>query len=299
VSEEMTPAGDEAPAGRAVAVADPGVYDIPAAVYHADPVPGGSLSSTGARKVLECPAKFEWDRRHPQPTRKTFDLGSAAHRVVLEDGPELVLIDAAEWRSNAVKAQVAAVREAGGIPLKPDEYRMVHDMAEALRRHPVAGPTFAPGSGRAEQSLFWRDHMTGVSRRARPDWMKYTRSGRLIAVDYKTTADASLDGISKSVLNYRYDQQAAWYRSGMRELGLHDDPGFVFVFQEKVAPYVVTVVELTAVTHKIGRARNRQALELYARCTESGYWPGYADENEPSLVALPGWAENKELEETA
>ncbi len=33
-----------------------GVYDIPADVYHADPVEGGSLSSTGARTLASSAA---------------------------------------------------------------------------------------------------------------------------------------------------------------------------------------------------------------------------------------------------
>jgi len=33
----------------------PGLYDLPEHIYHADPVPGGSLSSTGARRLLGEP----------------------------------------------------------------------------------------------------------------------------------------------------------------------------------------------------------------------------------------------------
>ncbi|MGW9447058.1 hypothetical protein, partial [Bacillus mobilis] len=49
------------------AITRPGVYDgIPEAVYHRDPVPGGSLSSSGARKLLapSCPALFKYDQEH-------------------------------------------------------------------------------------------------------------------------------------------------------------------------------------------------------------------------------------------
>jgi len=35
-----------------IQVTAPGVYDIPAEAYHADPVPGGSLSASGARDLL-------------------------------------------------------------------------------------------------------------------------------------------------------------------------------------------------------------------------------------------------------
>src|SRR5690606_30614366 len=69
---------------------EPGVYDnVPSEVYHSDPVPGGSLSSTGARKLAtECPAAFKHWLDNPEPSKKEFDFGTAAHKVVLGDGPE-------------------------------------------------------------------------------------------------------------------------------------------------------------------------------------------------------------------
>jgi hypothetical protein len=55
-------------------ITKPGIYPgVPDEVYHADPVEGGSLSSTGARKILDCPAKFKWERdtRPAQARRST------------------------------------------------------------------------------------------------------------------------------------------------------------------------------------------------------------------------------------
>jgi hypothetical protein len=48
-------------------ITEPGVYDIAEDHYHADPVPGGSLSNSGAKKLLppSCPAKFAYEREHP------------------------------------------------------------------------------------------------------------------------------------------------------------------------------------------------------------------------------------------
>jgi hypothetical protein len=68
---------------RPVTITGPGVYDqVPEHVYHADPIPGGSLSSSGARKLLapSCPALFKHDQDNPQPHKKTFDIGTAAHK---------------------------------------------------------------------------------------------------------------------------------------------------------------------------------------------------------------------------
>lgn len=284
-------AGAQAPAAGIA----PGVYsDLSMSAYHGD---HASLSSSGARRLLppSCPALFRYEQDHPQPPKKTLDLGNAAHRLVLGDGPNLVRIDADEWRSAAVKAEVADVRAEGGIPLKPTEYDAVHAMADAIRRHPVASALFNPEHGRPEQSVFWQD-WSGVMRRARFDWLPDPREGRLIIPDYKTCRSAEPSALARAVDEYGYHCQADWYRAGARAAGLGDEhTAFVFVCQEKTAPYLVTVVELDAMSLRIGAAKNRRAIETFARCTESGYWPGYSDGIE--YLSLPPYAERRDEEE--
>jgi hypothetical protein len=283
------------PAAGPVEITEPGIYQMTNEEYHAD---RGSLSSSGARKLLppSCPALFRYAQDNPQSAKKTFDLGNAAHKLVLGEGPDLVRIDADEWRSKAVKDEVAAVRAEGGIPLKPAEYQQVQDMADALRRHPVASALFDPARGKPEQSLFWRDQQTGVMRRARLDWLPDARSGRLIIPDYKTCRSAEPAALAKAVDEFGYHQQDDWYRSGAKALGLADeDAAFVFVCQEKTPPYVVTVVEMDATARRIGAARNRRALEIFAECTATGHWPGYSDEI--AYLSLPPWAEIRDSEE--
>ncbi|WP_432010135.1 PD-(D/E)XK nuclease-like domain-containing protein [Streptomyces cucumeris] len=276
-------------------ITEPGIYQMSNEDYHAD---RGSLSSSGARMLLppSCPALFRHAQDTPQEPKKTFDLGNAGHKLVLGEGPDLVRVDAEKWTTNAVKAEVAAIRDEGGIPLKPAEYQQVHDMADALRRHPVAAALFDPARGKPEQSLFWRDRPTGVMRRARFDWLPDSRSGRLIIPDYKTCRSAEPQALARTVQDLGYHQQDDWYRAAARALGLADDTAaFVFVCQEKTAPYVVTVVEMDAEARRIGAARNRRALEVFAECTESGDWPGYSDEI--AYLSLPTWAAIRDTEE--
>ncbi|MEU0133364.1 PD-(D/E)XK nuclease-like domain-containing protein [Streptomyces sp. NPDC006296] len=273
----------------------PGLYpDLSMAAYHADRT---SLSSSGARRLLapSCPALFRHEQDNPQPPKKTFDLGNAAHRLVLGEGPDLVRIDADEWRSAAVKAEVADVRAAGGVPLKPAEYEQVQAMADVIRRHPVASALFAPESGRPEVSVFWEDGPSGVTRRARFDWLPNPRAGRLIIPDYKTCRSAEPTALARAVDEYGYHCQDDWYRVAARAAGLADDPAMVFVCQEKAAPYLVTVIEVDAAARRIGAAKNRRAIETFARCTETGYWPGYSDDI--TYLSLPVWAERRDEEE--
>ncbi len=280
------------PAGTVIT--EPGVYGMPHAEYLADPVPGGSLSASAAKRLLppSCPALFRHYQDHPPEPSPVFDFGHAAHQKVLGAGPEIVVIEADSWRTNAAKGKAREAREAGKTPLLTAEHEQVLAMAAALREHPIASALFDPDrGGKAEQSLFWQDYGSDVWRRARLDWLPDWRNihQRPVIGDYKTTVCADpTAAIGKHVLNYGYHQQAAWYLDGVRELLPGSDPAFVFVFQEKTAPYLITVCELDDLAERAGRRRNAEAIERYRDCKEAGTWPGYSDDIE--LISLPPWA---------
>lgn len=273
-------------------VTAPGVYDLKSADYHADPVPfemGGSLSSSGARKLLppHCPAVFHWEREHrPTPTR-AFDYGHAAHQLVLGVGPELVPIDADSWRTKDAREQRDEAHAAGKVPILVDEYKSVTAMAEAIRKHPIASALLRPGSGNAERALFWQDAESSVWRRAMLDWLPNSTDARMVIPDYKTARSASPAQFQKSLVDFGYHQQAPWYIDAVQALGLAAEAAFVFIVQEKTPPYLVSVIEPDAQAIEIGRALNRRAIEIYAECTRTGDWPGYA--NDVELVGVPGW----------
>ncbi len=270
----------------------PGVYDLPAEDYHADPVPGGSLSSSGAKRLLppSCPALFDYWASAGQEHKQAFDFGHAAHTLVLGVGAPLSVVDAEDWRTKAAKEARDAAYAEGSTPLLRAEHEQVVAMAAALIKHPIAGGLLQPGRGDAEQTLIWRDAETGVWRRAMVDWATRAADGRLLIVDYKTTRSAEPSAVSKALENYGYLQQAPWYLDGAIELGLAGDqePAFLFVFQEKTPPYLVTVAQPDPDALAWGRRRNRKALDVYRQCVETGHWPGYSED--VISVALPRWA---------
>lgn len=272
----------------------PGIYEMTNEEYHSHRY---ALSSSGARTLISAsPAHFRYEQDHSQPVKKIWDIGNAAHKLVLGNGPVLREIEHETWNTNVAKAAVKKAREAGEIPLKPTEYQQVHDMAAALRRHPVASLLFDPEHGTPERSLFWRDEKTGVMRRARLDWLPNPRTGRLIIPDYKTCVSAKPEKLERVIDDLGYHQQDDTYRSACHALGIADDSAaFVFVCQEKTPPYVITVIEVNAAARRIGAARNRRALETFAHCTATGHWPGYSDDVVP--VALPGYAEIRDTVE--
>jgi hypothetical protein len=170
-------------------------------------------------------------------------------------------------------------------------------MAAAIRQHPIAGPLFTPGSGIPERSIYWTDPATGIRCRIRPDWLKQLADVVLCA-DYKSCRDASPDAVAKAVRDHAYHQQDALYTDGLEIAHPGKIARFVFVFQAKTAPYLITVRELDTQTRDIGRARNEKALRIYADCTTTGIWPDWTGpiDHIPTL-SLPTWAALREAEE--
>lgn len=279
-------------------ITGPGVYDIPADAYHADPVPGGSLSSTGARRLLppSCPAKFRYWLDHPPAPTDAMQLGTAAHRAVLGVGAELVEVRADTWRTKAAQQQRIEAAEAGAVALLTEQFEQAQAMATALRADKRAAALFDPGHGIPEQALIWRDPESGIWRRALLDFLRHRETtGRLVVVDYKTAAKADEESVRQAILRFGYHQQGAWYADGVRALGLADDVPVVLVVQETDPPYLVNAVQLDQPAMRIGGWLNRQAIDLYAECTRTGHWPGYGDDIRFS--GLPYWAESRAIEE--
>lgn len=270
--------------------------DLTAEAYHADRT---SISSSGLRALLApgCPAQFKYDRDNPPAPKREFDLGHAAHRLVLGIGEELEPLDFDNYLTKAAKAARDEAREAGAVPLLTHEWEQVQAMAEAIRRHPIAGPLFAPGTGRAELSLFWTDPATGVRCRVRPDWLK-EMPGLALAVDYKTAKDASPEAVSRAIRDRAYHQQDALYTDGIWAALKPEDVRFIFVFQSKTAPYLITVRELTQQDRDIGRARNERGLRIYADCVARNEWPDWTGPvTEIPQIGMPTWDTIRQAEE--
>lgn len=257
----------------------PGFYDdIPEADYHAD---RESLSVSGAKVLLKAPALFRWQQENPV-RRDVFDIGSAAHALVLGVGADLEVIHYDDWRSKAAREERDAARAEGKTPILWGDYDRVCAMADALSSHHLAMQLLS--DGKPEVSAYATDEATGVMRRCRFDFL-----GPNLAVDYKTSATANPAELGPIVARYGYHQQHAWYADVAADLGRPLD-AFAFVFQQKDAPYLVSVIELDEAAVQRGRDLNRRALEMFRDCTESGVWPGYQSPDTYARVSLPRWA---------
>lgn len=271
---------------------EPGVYyGIPHGDYHAHP----ALSSTGARLLTDpsCPALFRWAMDHPQAEQpiEALELGQAFHTFAFGVGPAVVEYPAGILAANGAistndaKAFRDKTRAAGGVPLKAEQIALLKTMVAQLHADPIFRA--AAKTGHPEVSYVW-DEFNGVRCRARVDWLPEKGKGRLIVPDLKSARSAHPRTFARTAaVDHGYAQQADWYLRGLKALGIDDRPVFVFFAQEKTPPYLVQPIQLDSDAMRVGEILNDRALETYARCVETGHWPGYVDG--VALTSLPAW----------
>jgi hypothetical protein len=271
----------------------PGLYEIPEADYHRDPVPGGSLSCSVAKKLIdECPAIVKHEMDHARAPKKAWDLGGVFHSLVLGRGSDFVIVEREdgkpEWNTDKVKAEVAAVRAAGKIPLKRAELAAAERMAAAVFADPNAGPLFTPGTGLAERTIVWTHERTGTPMRSMLDWLRLDDGMPPLIGDLKSARSVSKRGVAKAVAEFLYYMQDPFYRAAVASLGFDlSDIGFIFVFVDSSPPHLVTTAVLDAEAVTEGMACIEEAIDLWVRCHETGIWPGYTDDI--LTVSLPNW----------
>lgn len=285
-----------ADAGIAVA----GLYQLSHDAYHADPCIVPSLSSSIAAILLEQSPRHAW-QAHPRlnPTRaadnrEDFDIGSAAHTLMLRDDRSMQIVDADSYRSAAAKQARDAAYAAGLIPVLrpkwPDLQAMVEAGRAQIAAHRECPHAFEAGHGAPEQTLIWREG--DVWCRARLDWLP---TDRKLFPDYKTTGgSAAPEPWSRQLFTMGYDVQAAFYRRGIRAVLGVEDPTFVFVVQETKAPFALSVIGMDRASIDFADKRVAEAIETWAWCQKHDRWPGY-----PARICwaeTPGFLEHRQAD---
>lgn len=246
------------------------IEHMPEDHYHAHK---GSLSVSGAKTILRAPALFQWQQDHPVH-KDVFDVGSAAHKLVLGVGAEIVEVEADSWRTKAAKEAKDAAHADGKAPILRADYEQAQAIAHEVHGHPEIGRLFATGA--AEQSVYATDPDTGIPLRCRPDWLTETNDGRPVCIDVKSTAkgthERDLLGRYGAIAKFGYHQSADFYSHVLGLAGVRVDALFGLLFVSKSGVPMPRLVWLDGETLYEGRRLNREAIDTYARCTESGDW---------------------------
>lgn len=259
----------------------PGIYpNIPAAEYHADCCVVPSLSSSIIKVLVGQSPLHAWTEHprlnpaHVSQEAERFDIGTAAHSLLLEGQDCMVVVDAKDWRTNAAKEARDAARKAGKVPVlthqRDDIMAMVTVAQAAVIECEMAELML---DMLPEQTLVWREGETWC--RARPDWR---RPG--LMMDYKSTENAEPQAWAQTkLISMGYDVQSAWYLRGLKALTGETMAAtdFIFMVQETSEPYACSFVGVTPYTLELGRRKVDQGLAAWSRCMATGRWPAYTN----------------------
>lgn len=277
----------------------PGIYDMPAADYHADPCPAPSLSSGIGHTLVTRSPLHAWSAhpRHPdferdEPTAEQEE-GTALHALILENRAQVEVIDAPDWRTKAAQEARKAARAAGKVPILLNRWMDLRKVEGASRQQlseHEAAPILHQDYGRPEQTLIWQEHTKhgSIWCRARADWWPNNGVGWI--GDLKTVSGSADPGAwGKKMATEGPAFQAAFYVRGARALGFGGIEGMRFVVVERDAPFALSVCEAAPTLAEFAYRQVAEAIETWAACLHAGEWPGYADR--VAYVDLPGWLE--------
>jgi exodeoxyribonuclease VIII len=109
-----------------------------------------------------------------------------------------------------------------------------------------------------------------------------------LIVDIKTTQDARAIEFAKSIFNFGYHNQVAFYQNGiMSKYGLFVPPPFLFVVIEKKEPIDVTFLLADDRIANFGIKENDILMSIYKECKDKNEWQGY--DHSVRTVSLPAW----------
>lgn len=267
-----------------------GIYEgIPELTYHRDdnlaPALGRSLSQSGAKTLLRSPARFAYERDHGRPPKDTFDVGSLSHALILRSGDERIrVIDAYDWRLKTAQEAKKAAHAEGLVPVHRGDLLNAAKVARSVRSNELAAAILS--AGRPEVTVYAIDPETGVTLRARFDWLRDSTALDCIA-DVKTAAygRGTPDAFGRPAAEYDYPMQAWWYRY-VYYLNTGRWLPFYTITVETDPPYFVTVGQYDDADMATGESRARRAIAEYAERQSADDWT-------PAPVIhtfdLPGW----------
>jgi hypothetical protein len=302
-------------------ISAPGIYSgVPMSVYHsADLCVGPSISSSGLRTIFDPaqgPMAF-WvysplnPHRQEKPDSEAFILGRAAHHLFLgeadfgrhftvepETYPDSKTGQLKPWsnNSNFAKEWKEHVASEGLTVLTRKQLEQIKGMAgvlpwqKGLEDSGLANNAVVQAGalrGLIEHTIIAKDEETGVWLKSRPDVIP---TASLEFNDFKTSADVSDEAIRKTLDSFRYDMQADLASVCLEQAIGKPFTSHAFIFASKAVPHATNVAELDAEDLQEAAKDNRTALRTFARCLETGRWPGPAGtRGDAAVIGRSAW----------
>tara|TARA_Y100000034_G_scaffold56152_1_gene68843 strand:+ start:1920 stop:2711 length:792 start_codon:yes stop_codon:yes gene_type:complete len=237
------------------------VHGLSAAGYFARP----EVSRSELVRILQAPARVAYEKANPRPPTPAMVFGSMVHSVVLtpdEFDNEFLVSPELSRRTKNWKADAEEAEKQGLTAVLLGDAAKARDCAKSAA---AAFPSLLDAC-KHEVAIFGTHIETGIGCKARLDLLADTYCG-----DLKTTKDANEEAFGKSVGNFRYDIQDAFYGDLAGSLRGVEHLPMVFACIETEPPYLTAEWDLSEEWIENGRAGYEEALRLYAKYEAEGY----------------------------
>lgn len=253
----------------------PGIYPgISRADYNSIDALNISLLIEGERSMAHL--KYALD--HGKTATDAMEKGTALHLALFEPSAFEKTVTYYPHESSKGKVRNGSEWENfkanrdEDLILKHSDYDAVITMRDAIKNHPRASDLLnAKGTG--EMGAVWIDETTGILCKGLFD--RFCQCwGYSIVLDLKSCPDARPDEFSKKVYNLSYHTKAAWYLDGLSRLS--DVPRrFLWIAVESAPFHGVNIFDPSQEMLATGQRNYYSLIQRYAKCKETGVWPGY------------------------
>jgi len=267
------------------------IENLPAQAYHSDEAVGSSL----IRKLQTSTPMHALAMLATPMASQALSLGTALHAAMLEPENDLAQavvqpdIDKRTKLGKEEYATFAALNEDRCI-ITPDQAQQLDGMVIASLKDWRIKHSLSACKKR-EVSVF--GSVGGHKAKARLDaW-----NGHGMVLDLKTTRDLACD-FEKSIANFGYGLQAAWYREVLRSVFcsegrlMPDDFSFVFLVVETTYPHGTAVYRMSDEVMDCYSDRLVELQKQWWECVLKNEYSGWP-QTDVVDIGLPAWAMKK------
>lgn len=244
-----------------------------------------AVHSSSLKNILKSPHAYDYFMRHPKEQTSSMKFGTLAHGVILEGQSFLnqyvvqpvfkgLTLDGKEttsMNSKAVKQQhvewLASLPEGTKI-MTQDEHDKMMFMLDSLLRHKFVQEVFKAGFPEFKKQ--WRDPVTGLKCVSSDDFVSFEKD---IWIDIKTTPNCDWDHFRKSVENYGYDFQCAFYQRGHKAVYEKELTDKLWIAIESQPPWECKVHYVNPFYLEAGEYQVKQAMRDLSHCLKTNEWP--------------------------
>ena len=224
------------------------------------------VSNSMLSNISVSPEYFKHMYDNQQSPTPAMKLGSAIHMMILEPmkfTQHYAIQPKFDKRTKQGKIDSAEFEKQNQFKtiISESDYALCEQICFTAMRDDTVSKLLQ--NGEAEKIITWTNKSYDVKCKGMLD---YHRDNMII--DIKTTKDCSYNGFMKSMRQYKYHKQAAFYMDAVKA------DRFFIIAIEKTAPFAINIFELGDDMIEEGRDMYNSELEIYKYCMDNDYWPG-------------------------